>query len=127
MEHEFVPHEQALALKELRFDEPCIAHFRGLDCEPTTQMGFGFKTEKNSEFGDGDYWIARPTFATAFKWFREKFGVYMYPTKFDETKWWINWGSWTSTIYSSFEEAELACLKKLIEIVKIIENERITN
>jgi hypothetical protein len=33
-------------------------------------------------------------------------------------KWWATFGSWTSEVYDSYEEAELTCLKKLIEIVK---------
>ena len=31
MNKEFVPYEQALDLKELGFDEPCILLYRGLD------------------------------------------------------------------------------------------------
>jgi hypothetical protein len=27
MENEFIPYEQALALKELGFDEPCLAYY----------------------------------------------------------------------------------------------------
>jgi hypothetical protein len=42
----------------------------------------------------------------------------MYPTKYDETKWWVNWATWTSKVFDTYEEAELECLKKLIEIVK---------
>ena len=129
VDDEFVPHYESLQLKKLGFDMPCIAHFRGFDCEPTTQMGFAFKTEKNSDFGDGIYWVARPTFATAFRWFREKHGLHgnPLPTSFEILdNEYSEWGC-TVEVYplSSYEEAELACLKKLIEIVKLIENEKI--
>ena len=33
-------------------------------------------------------------------------------------KWWIEWGSWRSPLFNSFEKAELACLIRLIEILK---------
>ena len=40
MDKEFVPYEQALALKELGFDEPCLAHL----------IGFGDGTIENGKY-----------------------------------------------------------------------------
>ncbi len=57
--------------------------------------------------------------ATVFRWFREKYGVYMHPEKFDVDKWWVEWGEWESPVFETYEEAELECLKKLIEIAKL--------
>lgn len=56
--------------------------------------------------------------ATAFRWFREKYGIYMYPKKFDVNKWWVEWGDWNSPIYGTYEEVEESILQKMIEIVK---------
>ena len=55
---------------------------------------------------------------SAFRWFREKYGVHIVPSKYDENKWWVNWGSWTSRVYDNYEEAQKSCLEKLIEIVE---------
>ena len=37
MKREFVPYEQALELKELGFDEPCLSFY---DCKGTQQIYF---------------------------------------------------------------------------------------
>ena len=126
MEKEFVPYEQALELKELGFDEPCIAfylekvltfHTHGIDPH------FIFK--KNSNLW---YSSSAPTYSQAFKWFREKcllegtieqaddfywykFSVYFYGK---ENKQLLSKG----LEFKTYEEAELACLTKLIEIIK---------
>jgi hypothetical protein len=106
MNTEFVPHKQALALKELGFDEPCF--------------GWYFK---DGTFYEGKMTIHQglllaPLYQQAFRWFREKYNIHIRIEKYDETKWWANWGSWTSEVYDSYKKAELECLKKLIEIVK---------
>jgi hypothetical protein len=141
MEKEFIPYEQALALKELGFDEPCILLYRGLDTQPVCQMGYHFKTEKNSDYSDEtNYWITVPTFSQAFKWFREKYGLYYYITpefyingiNFNwQVLWYLPKEEWTdhnisggtfmygdNGEYPTQESAEQACLDKLIEIVK---------
>ena len=56
--------------------------------------------------------------ATAFRWFREKYGVCMHPEKFDVDKWWVEWGYWNSSICETYEEAEHEWLLKMIEIAK---------
>jgi hypothetical protein len=75
-----------------------------------------------------------PLYQQAFRWFREKHGLFTSilvdqttKPKFcynmseyfeDETTWeWKDdWGN--SSFYRTYEEAELACLQKLIEIAK---------
>ena len=104
LEKEFVPYQESLELKKLGFDEPCFGY----------RDGGGYLMIKSMSHCA----ISAPTFSQAFRWLREKYNVHMYPTKYDETKWWIEWGTWTSEVFNSFEEAELACLRKLIEIVK---------
>jgi hypothetical protein len=131
MNKEFIPYEQALELKELGFDEPCILKYRGLDTQPVCQMDYEFKTEKNSDFNDEtNYWLTVPTFSQAFRWFREKKLHNIFPSVIQTRSWatlykiieWHPSNDSTSIIesgyYNSPEEAELACLNKLIEIVK---------
>ena len=131
MINEFIPYEQALALKELGFDEPCILLYRGLDTQPVCQMGYGFKTEKNSDYNDEtNYWLTVPTYSQAFRWFREKYdldsfvkhlykstikvGYYFGIDEYKGVEFQMDFDAW----YDTPEEAELECLKKLIEIYK---------
>ena len=128
MEKEFVPYELAVKLKTLGFDEPCLAYYQksaviGDDTILPIQI-----RDQVSNFNDDEYsrlgvpfWSA-PTFSQAFRWFREKYGMiftlvgskYYYPSvSFINTDGYseIELGE-----FESYEEAELACLDKLIEM-----------
>jgi hypothetical protein len=128
MEKYFVPYEQALALKELGFDEPCTRYYwsDGLYSK-SYNIPFNYNGKEN--------YISVPTFSQAFRWFREKYNLHSYITcsctvneilSYD----WIihkvmNSGksrdeNFITDYEQTFEEAELECLKKLIEIVKEI-------
>ena len=77
MEKEFIPYELALELKELGFDEPCLGHYYTLDGEQ-----WKFATERHLEFIDAldeigkDFIVDAPTYAQAFRWFREKYQLH---------------------------------------------------
>ena len=59
----FVPYEESIELKVLGFNEPCILLYRGEDTQPVCQMGYEFKTEKNSDFPDKEhYWLKVPLY-----------------------------------------------------------------
>ena len=120
MEKEFIPYEQALALKELGFDEPCIGRYGPLKVLVTIS-----RPNSNSYYKDSvPSFLAAPTFSQAFRWFREKYDLiyfitpegsinnrgYLYSIK--------DWKAFVGTFGQTYEEAELECLKKLIEIVK---------
>jgi hypothetical protein len=63
--------------------------------------------------------------AMAFRWFRDKHSIYFTPKQFDETKWIVEWRFCEFIgVFDIFEEAEVACLGKLIEIIKNEENEQ---
>ncbi len=123
MNKEFIPYQESLELKELGFDEECFAMY----------MKDIFKSRcwcKNSEFGDKILFTSAPTLSQAFRWFREKYKLY------HDIKMFGDWDKpqfsyivsgrtmtnpahmWHYEDENSYEEAELACLKKLIEIVK---------
>jgi hypothetical protein len=108
MEKEFIPYEQALALKELGFDEPCFGYYK---YEELLIQG----QSKNSDHG---FSISAPLYQQAFRWFREKYGFNISLTNDG----YIALDMKKSQSYideaDSYEEAELECLKKLIEIVK---------
>ena len=119
MEKEFIPYEQALALRKLGFNEQCIATIDQSEY-------FHIKGTKNKPRGSMLYdTIDLPLYQQAFRWFREKCnyshsisktygGEYIPYANGSELNWNDERFQW---IYKTYEEAELACLKKLIEIV----------
>ena len=115
MTQEFVPYEQALELKELGFDEYCMgACYYEFKDKGKTYMLLNTPDSYDSEEG-----VRAPLYQQAFRWFREKYNLmpfvdrsYMNLYEFRIVE--KAWGYTAST----YEEAELACLNKLIEIVK---------
>lgn len=113
MTKEFVPYDRALKLKELGFDESCFGFYYD-DGELKIKEG------NISRLG----YINAPTFQQAFRWFREEYNLHSeirsYTAKFftpviqklESIVTYIEYGG------VSYEEAELACLDKLIEIVE---------
>jgi hypothetical protein len=143
MEKEFVPYEQALELKELGFDEPCFGYYvnnelRGINLsieelggkEPYYQR-FDFHTISNHDIDNPNkIVVTAPLYQQAFRWFREKHDLYSQTPStcveendrifynnpiYDELD---NIVFDSMEQYTTYEEAEIACLKKLIEIVK---------
>jgi hypothetical protein len=144
MEKEFIPYEQALALKELGFDEPCLLRiqyssgydvFTGRKFQNSIWLGNGYEADiddkkikykfpKHSEQKYGNLKI--PLYQQAFRWFREKYRCEFHidcrrhtSVKYYEV--FLFDGNKSSMVFGkslTYEEAELECLKKLIEIVK---------
>jgi len=115
MNKEFIPYEQSLELKELGFDEECLFSFNSsmsqlLEIEP----------------------LQAPLKQQAFRWFRDKHNIlstvysnasgflYEWSDTIGGThRGWSDYeGPNNGGVWDTYEEAELACLKKLIEIVK---------
>lgn len=67
MKNEFIPYEQALALKELGFDEPCLDQYK-TDAE-LSGLRVGFRV-KNQSLIKGS--CSAPLYQQAFRWFRDK-------------------------------------------------------
>ena len=116
MNKEFIPYEQALELKELGFDEPCLKAW----------ISIGNDALLLNEIINDDIDIPAPLYQQAFRWFRDKYGI-MYTVDNNIigntfhgsfTKINADYESDYTDDYYTYEEAELACLKKLIEIVK---------
>jgi hypothetical protein len=114
MEKEFIPYEQALELKELGFNEPCF----GLYAPPSKTVflhHYGLLSAKEQ--------ILAPLYQQAFRWFREKYNLkgYVEPVEYlDGTPDTYHWSIFNNCNSGddqlTHEEAELACLVKLIEI-----------
>jgi hypothetical protein len=125
MKNEFTPYDRSLKLKELGFDEPCFGYHYTLN-------GKDWKFADNHKYHEIDdqlviganFTLLAPLFQQAFRWFREKYGLaglieigtqeysfFVFDEKTDSRK-------VTSSMNGTYEEAELACLDKLIEIVE---------
>ena len=129
MEKDFVPYEEALALKELGFDEPCFAVY----FNTTQQLYF----DKNINEFNKDVRTLAPTFSQAFRWFREQYWytalilcdsfqivMQLSTSKTLDSKTGEYIANYSTQTYhkeeglKSYDESELACLKQLIEISK---------
>ena len=121
MKNEFVPYEEALALKELGVDKKCFGFY-----SPIHDLMICNTSGINEEVGE----CLAPLFQQTFRWFREKyhikhrissyaFGYKAHLNNTTDKEGWDKDRRWAcDKDYESYEEAELACLKKLIEIVK---------
>jgi hypothetical protein len=132
MEKEFVPYELAVKLKELGFDNLCVFLYYNngnnyVIAEPLI---------KNSDLS-GYEEITAPTFSQAFRFFREKYDISSYVDYYENDDYERIWYFIIKTkkyesqfdgsdkteycdepYYKTYEEAEIACLTKLIEIVE---------
>jgi hypothetical protein len=138
MEKEFVSYEQAVALKELGFDEPCFGRYiydgRGKEWFLVQTQ----QTKNASVIFEGDVSvdgisIASPLKQQTFKWIREKYKYYFWiepcsqhkffhftiscsPSSFEY--WTIDESKPNSGALSSYPEAENEMLNKLVELAK---------
>ena len=117
MTKEFVPYEQALELKELGFDEPCLGWYQDntlrLDINSNQSIKF------HEHLGRFKECFLAPTFSQAFRWFREKhdkLGCIKKANDRNRFVYLVN--DIVFAFYDTYEDAEIACLIKLIEIVK---------
>ena len=116
---DFISYENACELKELGFNEECFAYFK----DEEFQYPNLYEPFKNSEIKS--WCITAPLYQQAFRWFREKHNllytieeVWEEDTEYYEVQ--ITTHGRVNEILQecTYEEAELACIKKLIEIVK---------
>mgnify|MGYP000355426425 CR=1 FL=1 len=123
MNKEFVPYEQALELKELGFNEICLTFYnydKKLEIGDDWAYGIDYESKR-----DRNECLA-PLYQQAFRWFREKYESTIHIYQYQDTQRWDfdiydnipEERDFGNPSYNTYEEAELACLKKLIEIVK---------
>lgn len=119
MNKEFVPYAESLELKEVGFNEPCFGLYHNDKTFYPTQC-------KSHEQFHGQICSA-PTFSQAFRWFREhpewpieswiRPFISQQPRSYSAMIWTrgqiIQVG-----VFSTYDEAQLNLLRKLIEIVK---------
>ena len=126
MNKEFIPYKQALALKKLGFDEPCfMTYLNGKLDKEIFLFNHSIRSHSTQEF------VSAPLYQQAFRWFREKYGLFGAPNVISyeggRYLWFFDINSIILPLgtdlgetydYETYEEAELECLKKLIEITK---------
>lgn len=112
MNKEFIPYEQALELKNLGFCERCMGSFwEGLFYYETTHS-------HPSTMPNSIESCLAQLYQQAFRWFREKHWLHCHVEYIHNSEiyeWYLSHKRGACTTY---EEAELACLRKLIQIVK---------
>ena len=135
MEKHFVTYQQEVALKELGFDEPCFGVFYLI---PETKKWESYRTMNESNSNNSNFAISRPLKSQVFEFFRDKHNLF-YTIETNCSQLSFDWGfdytifdkendKWLSTepqngppgetTYNTYEEAESACIDKLIKIVK---------
>ncbi len=118
----FVPYKESIILKDLGFNEVCFGFYNNAIADVYIKQDFN---DELRGIYKGDF--EAPLYQQAFRWFREKYEIHSYIERlisgafiykidwFEEDR--HNKIVWECKSYS-FEESELECLKKLIEIIK---------
>jgi hypothetical protein len=109
MTKEFIPYDLYLDLKKLGFEEECLSY------------------PVSTKDASGRSWTSvlnAPLYQQAFRWFRDNHELegFVEGKGYNHKKYYIYTinGKWhpSQPAFDTHEEAELECLKKLIEIVK---------
>ncbi len=143
MDHNFIPYEQAFQLKQLGFDEPCLAvHFYDyieMSEDDKFDEELDIVTMFSEDLNDNKFCInskldesiteksaAAPTWLDVFDWFRTKHGIdsYCRQTNLKGHAYWKIEKLETedkikgySRFADSIQQARIDCLKQLIEII----------
>lgn len=137
MEHLFCSYSRSLALKELGFNEPCF-RFQNNISDIIEEKGW-------VNWNEVEQFVSLPLKQQVFRWFREKYDIHYSIDREcsqHDHKWGYNWSLYNYTgifdeyltshpnaptgewIYETYEEAEDACIDKLIELIKTVEYKR---
>lgn len=130
MEREFVPYELALRMKQLGFDEECFGSYYLYKDENYQEGKFDYRGELNIEYSiykENTYYILAPTFSQVFKFFRDNYrlSVLIHDCLDDYIGEIVEWTLTDDKIIhevpnriETYEETELKCLEKLIELIE---------
>jgi hypothetical protein len=127
MENQFVPYEFAVKLKELGFDEECLAVYKRDGSELATLDYIDYENLKGcSNSCLVGYWynVSAPLWQQAFDWFREKHERHIETMKDKGGRYYIFDGDnyirekGRIMFFNTYEQARYACLEKLIELSK---------
>lgn len=140
MEKEFIPYEEALAMKELGFNELCVGIYHdNSGGEIKFTFGMFHYSKRNSQANTvsgtfiGKKGCYAPLYQQAFRWFQEEHSIWV-TFEYDDCDcveddicWYVGkcfrYGIGPLFLtnelgdFKTYQEAELACLRKLIKIV----------
>ena len=112
---DFVPYNESYLLNKFGYNKPCLKY---------TAIKAG--GQHNGDYYVHDQKLGLPLFSEAFRWFREKYNLpstIMYRVNMDDGgicyDWLILGQDTRYRHFDTYEDAELACLRRLLEIVKI--------
>jgi hypothetical protein len=122
MKKYFANYNQSLALKELGFDMPCFAYVYTGDTGNNVDRYEEVEPSRAINYNHDSLCVSQPLKSQVFEWFRENYGKLSLVFK-DEIHYWYEiesgiYQECTSKGFDSYEEAESACIDKLIKIVK---------
>jgi hypothetical protein len=125
MEKEFIPYKIAVALKELGFESPYpIGGYQGgkVFYYENGELYYDGRPMYSSDAHSGQ--LLAPLYQQAFRFFREKCGLWQIVMQNTDKDWTYDIMTIIGMVdykifdvFDTYEEAELECLKKLIEIV----------
>jgi hypothetical protein len=115
---DFVPYEMALELKQIGFNERCYKYVFTWGEDDNAHDEHEFLPSQCERFNDNSFCISQPTYSQAFRWFREEYDLVAIVSQFGhgiEDK----FGNISDfQRFYTYDENEVACMKKLIKIVK---------
>lgn len=136
MDKEFVPYAESLALKQLGFDEECFDYYiPNRNNDPISNI-IGYElgkhnSNKNTIYNSGI--TSRPLYQQVFRWFLKEHYLYAVIIPTITMCWTFKiiisvdtmvevppYSGVDGTDYTTREEVELVCIRKLIEIVEKI-------
>jgi hypothetical protein len=121
---DFTLYPEALELKELGFDEPCFAWYHlGDTLLSDITMGYEKTDFLYTQDDMEETQCTAPTYSQAFRWFRDNGKVAeIFSQLLPSNKY--KWGFKIQGIegvtdgFFTYEEAELACLREMIKLIK---------
>jgi len=127
MKNEVVPYEESVALSQIGFVQSCWHAYHDLTF-PSKEDKHKLEIVHNLTSYMDSYAhqyvnpVLAPTYSQAFRWFREQHGLCLVIKPIDDKKLELGYNLLKNGLimnaHLTYEGAELACLKKLIEIVK---------
>jgi len=127
MKKEVIPYEESLALAQIGFVQSCWHAYHDLTF-PSKEDKHKLEIVHNLTSYMDSYAhqyvnpVLAPTFSQAFRWFREQHGLCLVIKPIDDKKLELGYSLLKNGLimnaHLTYEGAELACLRKLIEIVK---------
>lgn len=133
MKEFFVSYNEALQMREMEFNEPCMAHYEIAQgaVMPPVHLLHGYPLEEQKT-----YLLLAPTHEQAFKWLRDNPKMQMHASIFPID----SWATWAYNIisqdaaslfeikpdvsleFNSYEAAQTECLKHMLSMLKPIKD-----